>query len=66
MALLVAFTGGLVLTLYYHQCRGILFRQIQSQVLSIATTAAAQVDGGLLEKIQTRLLSKAKPELPIP
>ncbi len=54
MALLVAMTGGLVLALYYHQSRGILFRQIQSQALSIATTAASQVDGGLLETIQTR------------
>ncbi len=54
MALLVAFTGGLVLALYYLQSREILFRRIQSQVLSIAATAATQVDGDLLEKIQTR------------
>ncbi len=54
MALLAIFTGGLVLALYYHQSREILFRRIQSQVLSIAATAATQVDGDLLEQIQTR------------
>lgn len=54
MALLATFTGGLVLALYYHQSREILFHRIQSQVLSIAATAATQVDGDLLEQIQTR------------
>ena len=54
MALLVAVTGSLVLALYYHQSREILFRRIQSQVLSIAATAATQVDGDLLAQIQTR------------
>jgi adenylate cyclase len=54
MSLLVAFTGGLVLALYYHQSRAILFRQIQSQVLSVASTAAAEVDGDLLETIRSR------------
>ena len=54
MALLVAFAGGLVLALYYHQSREILFQRIRSQVLSIAATAATQVDGDLLEQIRTR------------
>lgn len=54
MALLTTFTGGLVLAIYYHQSREILFRRIQSQVLSIATTGAAAVNGDLLGQIQTR------------
>jgi hypothetical protein len=54
MALLAIFTGGLVLALYYYQSRAILFQRIQSQVLSIAATAATQVDGDLLEQIRTQ------------
>ncbi len=59
LALLVAFTGALVLALYYRQSREILFRQIQSQVLSIAATAATQVDGNLLDQIHTRADEKS-------
>jgi class 3 adenylate cyclase len=54
MALLAIVTGGLVLALFYHQAREILFVRIQSQVLSIAATAATQVDGDSFERIQTR------------
>ncbi len=53
MALLAIFTGGLMLALYYQQARAILFQRIQSQVLSIAATAATQIDGDLLEQIRT-------------
>jgi adenylate cyclase len=52
LALLAIFTGAAVSGLYYFQCRNILFRQIQSQVLSIAATGAFQIDGELLNRIQ--------------
>ena len=54
MAFLVVVTGGLVLALHYRGAREILFHRIQSQVLSIATTAASQVNGDLLEQVRTR------------
>jgi adenylate cyclase len=54
LASLAVFTGVTVLGLYYFQSRKILFRQIQSQVLSIATTSALQIDGGLLNQVRSR------------
>src|SRR5690349_10165012 len=54
LALLAIFTGAAVSGLYYFQCRSILFRQIQSQVLSIAATGANQITGDLLKQIQRR------------
>lgn len=53
LALLVSVTGAMVLGLYYFQSRAVLFRQIQSQVLSIAATGALQVDGDLLSQIES-------------
>ncbi len=49
---LVALTGALMLALYFFGSRALLFRQIQSQVLSIAATGAAQIDAGALESIR--------------
>lgn len=54
LALLAVFTGAIVLGLYYFQSRKILFRQIQSQVLSIATTGALQINADLLDQVRTK------------
>jgi adenylate cyclase len=54
IALLAAFTGSLVLGLYYFQSRALLYRQIQSKVLSIAATGAGFISGDLHDEIQNR------------
>lgn len=54
LALLAIFTGAVVSGIYYFQCRKILFRQIQSQVLSIAATGSLQISGTLLNKIHLK------------
>lgn len=45
LVLLSLFTGGLVLGVFFLGSRDILFQQIRSQVLSIATTGASQING---------------------
>jgi len=44
---LACFTGGLVLAVYFLGSRALLFDALRSQVLSIAATGAAQIDGDL-------------------
>ena len=51
---LVLVSNGLLLWLSYRGASELLFRQIQSKVLSIATTAALSVDAAEHEKIKTR------------
>ena len=53
VSLLTIFTNGLLLLLSYHGASALLFSQIQSKVLSIATTAALSVDGGAHEHLRT-------------
>jgi len=52
-ALVAVFTGLAVLGLYFFGSRAMLFRQIRSEVLSIAATAASRIDGDQLSQIQT-------------
>lgn len=47
LVLLAILTGGLVLAVFFLGSRDILFAQIRSQVLSIAATGAAEIDGDL-------------------
>lgn len=58
LVLLAAVVGATITWLSYKQAREILFRRIQSNVLSIAATAASQVDGDL----HTRIVSEDQPE----
>ncbi len=51
--LLAGFTAALIFAIYFLGAREILFRQIQSKVLSIAATAATQIDAEALEQITT-------------
>lgn len=53
LTLLVGFTAALIMAIYFLGARSILFRQIQSQALSIAVIAASQVDGDLHDLILT-------------
>lgn len=50
LAALAGFTAALIVTISAIGAREILFRRIQSQVLSIAATAAASVDAGRHER----------------
>lgn len=54
LSLLSVVTGALVLGLYYFGSRDLLFGQIRSKVLSIAATAAVELDGDLHETIRSR------------
>lgn len=54
LSLLTIFTNGLLLVLSYRGASALLFAQIQSKVLSIATTSALFVDGGAQERLQTQ------------
>jgi len=51
---LTIFTAGSLTAISYFVSRGLLVSQIQSQVLSIAATAASQIDGDLHQQIRTR------------
>ena len=50
---LAVITGGVLVALSYWMTRDILVKEIQSKVLSIASTAAALVDGDLHQQIKT-------------
>jgi adenylate cyclase len=54
LLLLTMLTSGLLLWLSYRGASALLFAQIQSKVLSVATTAALQVDGEAHERLRTR------------
>jgi adenylate cyclase len=54
LSLLTIFTNGLLLWLSYRSASALLFAQIQSKVLSVATTAALFVDGGAHDHLRTR------------
>ncbi len=45
-------TGALLVSLYFFGSRALLFRQIQSQVLTVAATGATQIDAELLETVR--------------
>ncbi len=53
LALVAVFTGFAVLGLFFFGSRALLFRQMQSQVLSIAATAASRIEGDQLKNIRT-------------
>ena len=53
LLLLALLVGATIAFLTYSEARAILFRQIQSKVLSIAATGATQIDGDLHELIGT-------------
>ena len=52
LSALAGFTAALIVTIHYFSDRALLFREIQSQVLSIAATAASQVDAAAHERIR--------------
>jgi adenylate cyclase len=54
LSLLTIFTNGLLLVISYWGASALLFAQIQSKVLSIATTAALFVDGEAQERLKTK------------
>jgi len=54
LAALAGFTAALLVAINFFSARDILFRQIQSQVLTIATTAATQIDAATHERIRKR------------
>jgi adenylate cyclase len=51
---LALLTGGVVLTIYFLGSRALLFEVIRSQVLSIAVTGAAQIDGEIHEAVKSQ------------
>lgn len=53
LVLLSVLTGGLVLGVFFVGSRELLFAEMRSQVLSMATTGAAQIDGDLHRGIRT-------------
>lgn len=52
LSVLAGFTAAAILAIYFFGSREILFRQIQSEVLSIAATAARSVDPAAHERIR--------------
>jgi adenylate cyclase len=52
LAALAGFTAALLVAINYFSARDILFRQIQSEVLSIASTAASQMDAAAFERVR--------------
>lgn len=53
LVLLTVLTSGLLLWLSYRGASALLFAQIQSKVLTVATTAALQIDGDAHERLRT-------------
>jgi adenylate cyclase len=49
---LAGFTAALLIAIYYFGAREILFREIRSEVLSIAATGAGRIDAGAHERLQ--------------
>jgi adenylate cyclase len=49
---LAGFTAALLIAIYYFGAREILFRQIRSEVLSIAATGASRIDAASHERLQ--------------